>query len=203
MSWQPEDHMKLQELLSKAQRSGVKVAMPSSASASVFLDDDDFSLVASEEVQQGSMTDASKRREELFTEGLSAKCQMTKHSSEEAKNQGYSYAMGVPMNAPMPSDPNHFQIELPEGVQDIFEWGRTLICFGQYVDDNLSYMELADMTDRRALSYHKWVRAREHSATGQLQDLAKFLNRLAEWKEACTGQKCVIPGTNLKRVFKK
>ena len=77
------------------------------------------------------MTDARKRREELAAEGHSAKYQMRKRSSDETKNEGYTYTKGVPMSAPMPSDPSSFQIAVCDGVQDVFEWGRTLICFGQ------------------------------------------------------------------------
>jgi hypothetical protein len=94
--------------------------------------------------------------------------------------------VAMPEFAVMPgAEGKHAQLPpLPEGVPNVDMWGYTLIEFGQFKNASMSYQELVDSTEDRAVSYVKCCRSRGRSTTGQLKDLCDFLARhFAELEE--------------------
>jgi hypothetical protein len=63
----------------------------------------------------------------------------------------------------------------PAGVPDLATWGDTVIEFGQYKNQHLSYFDLVTATDERSTGYLKWCRSRSNSSSGQLKDLCDYL----------------------------
>jgi hypothetical protein len=88
----------------------------------------------------------------------------------------------------------------PTGVTDLEMWGRTMICFGLFAKDDLSYSELAFSQEERKVSYVKWVMSRRAVATGNLKDLCSYLMHV-KFDDRLINH-LVIPGTTQKRVLK-
>ena len=168
-------------------------------------DEDGSPLVA------GAMTDGSKRREEMISHGPTKKLVMPKAKSQalgfsEPSMGAAAYSSMTPaMSTPFP-DPSeedgigkHLLPSLPDDVTDVPTWGRTVIGFGLYKDQNLSYEELVMSDEPRKTSYVKWCRSRTKCAQGQLKDFCNYLQHMYQQDEG-TGQH--IPGTSQPRRLK-
>ena len=83
----------------------------------------------------------------------------------------------TPENAPVISDPS---LNFPEGVNDMIQWGDTVIRFGKYKGQNTSYAELARDVNKEALSYKRWLIGHQVSATGQCKDLLPQASSVAQ-----------------------
>eukprot|EP00435_Cladocopium_sp_Y103_P024557 s1339_g6.t1 len=104
-----------------------------------------------------SMTDASKRR---LTDGSAAG-----HSSHS------------PPSLPVRARPDCSE-EFPKGITSMAMWGATIIEFGKYKDDEMSYDELLEKakTNAPARSYVDWIRSHATSKSSpQLQDLYAYV----------------------------
>ena len=105
----------------------------------------------------------------------------------------------APPYVKMPS----FSVELPPEVPDTDTWGRTIIEFGQFGKDELTYAQLHARNDEKAVSYKKWCRSRHMTAHGQLADFAKFLIHMDSLsKSPAVTQGPFIPGTSMMRRYK-
>eukprot|EP00435_Cladocopium_sp_Y103_P067510 s934_g30.t1 len=162
----------------------------------------------------GAMTDGSKRREEQVSSR-----EPKRFMQPQAKaHPGVAMSQGVvpvymqpggfsetpfPDQSSCPGFPVEHAIlpPLPDGVPDVDTWSHTLIEFGQYKNASMSYQDLVDSKEARAVSYVKWCRSRSRSATGQLKDLCDFLTHHFAAFEEDSGP--IIPGTGTARRFKK
>ena len=152
-----------------------------------------------------AMTDASKRREDMPA-GMPG----SKRTNMATGQPMYSDALVMPEEPPFIHDTAHLASTLcspktglpplPEGVENVEMWGKTVVKFGMYKDAGLSYIELATSQDDRAKGYLKWCRSRTASAQGQLRDYCMFLRHLFEQEQVTSALK--IPGTDEQRVFK-
>ena len=66
----------------------------------------------------------------------------------------------------------------PAGIFSLQEWGLTLVDFGKYGADNLSYTELYHSTLAGHACYVKWVRSRSRNLNGQFKDLGLYIARM-------------------------
>ena len=89
----------------------------------------------------------------------------------------------------------------PEGILDVETWGKTVICFGQYKNQNMTYMDLVMATDNKALGYVKWCKSHSKSAQGHLKDLCNFMMHHSVDEGTSFG--LVIPGTTQTRVLRE
>ena len=178
----------LQELLHRANMSG-EAPEPSTPGS--------FSVVEAQEVA-GAMSDAAKRRGQTPDE-------------ESLMKRPYSTlpGSGEMMSAPalLGRTPHGKPIFLPEGVNDLESWGRTVIQFGKFMQKRgttgLSYAELFDgrASDEEKRSYVKWVIHQVDSAKGHLADLGFYLCLRTD--ECHMGNQLpLIPGTGAVRLFK-
>ena len=219
MSWTPEEKRQLSNLLQKAQKEGMPDELLPLASAtaqgtSPRHSDDGFSLIAG----LGSMSDASKRRDFDFPESKNSK-RLYKQTVPSAAPSGspiqyegdipgyeggYYVAPGV-RPSPFPAGCQIPSVEvpqtpLPEGVQSLSQWGRTLMSFGQYKDSGLSYFDVISSTEEKKVKYVRWCKSRSSSAGGFLKDFCEYI----QLYEVSTGgvQGPCIPGTDHVRHFK-
>ena len=155
------------------------------------LSTDSFTLVD----EGGSMNDSSKRR------GVSS----------ETLQQGYSSG-AVPVPLPGRAGEHQFgmtpagtAICLPDGVQDMESWGRTLISFGRYQSYNMCYVEACASESAEMVKYLQWCASRVDSSQGELRDFALYIwaHRFLTEGPSSLSQKPVIPGSNTVRRFKK
>ncbi|CAK9042558.1 unnamed protein product [Durusdinium trenchii] len=201
----PDEAAQLRYLMAKASSDQVMPSLPIDAPgiASGAADPDSgFSLIPF----SGSMTDASKRREELSAASPQPKKERgygpsahPKFKASGSMEGSYAATEGIP--PPMPgSDLSSSMLPtLPPDVMDMHQWGRTVIQFGQYKGLNMTYHDLACSPEDRAKSYVKWVTARQRSASGLLLDLSNYLSRFIAERDAAEdaaweGPK--IPGTD-------
>ena len=78
----------------------------------------------------------------------------------------------------------------------------TLVDFGKYGADNLSYTELYHSTLAGHACYVKWVRSRSRNLNGQFKDLGLYIARM----ENMMGQRHIgefVEGTLIFRAFKQ
>ena len=89
---------------------------------------------------------------------------------------------------------------LPDDLRNISEWGDTLLTWGKYKSENLSYMELRDLQTKDSIAYCDWILSRRTSlgSSAELKDLAEYLfaRKLADGKSSS------IPGSVKTRVMK-
>ena len=161
----------------------------------------------------GAMTDGAKRREpDSHAEDAVVKRAMMPKA--KGRPQMYQIATGAssPYSAtagsvPFPMDPSasgtnmpSMMPDLPQGIEDVEMWGKTIIEFGQYKDQELSYFELISSSDDRMMSYVKWCKARTKSASGQLKDLCNYMVHMQD--TGVMSSNSTIPGTQQVRKFK-
>ena len=165
----------------------------------------------------GAMTDGSKRREDFA--GDETPSGIKRQAKPKAKNMSGlggdrnrgqpSYAMlfdeetQVPFpQASRPGDVAGSVLPpFPEGIPDVETWGKTLICFGQYKNQNMTYMDLVMATDNKALGYVKWCKSHSKSAQGHLKDLCNFMMHHSADEGISFG--VFIPGTTQTRVLRE
>ena len=151
----------------------------------------------------GAMSDASKRRDEWTDVQTGSK--RTNMATGRPVTQAYATA-----SADIPfvftgsnSLPNTGVPSMPEGIEDIGTWGKTLIRFGQYKHSGLCYADLVESEDDRAKSYVKWCKSHTNTAQGHLRDFCQYLRYLRHVSEGPEVEsQLIIPGTSDKRVFK-
>ena len=190
-----EESLQLKQLLQRASHDEVEAAAASPAHES------EFSIISCETF--GSMSDGSKRRED--------ESDFQPHAKRVTPNMMFgsnvpaagSYVTGSTNSAPpyvkMPS----LSVELPPEVPDTDTWGRTVIEFGQFSKDELTYAQLHARNDEKAVSYKKWCRSRHMTAHGQLADFAKFLIHMDSLsKSSAVTQGPFIPGTSMMLRYK-
>jgi len=164
---------------------------------------------AAEEQHGGAMTDGSKRRDDdqpiphhpKRVMVPQAKAYSAGTSSQVPALPAYT-AVNVAAGVPFP-DPSGTLPAFPTGVPDLATWGDTIIEFGQYKHQNMSYIDLVTATDDRSTGYVKWCRARASSASGQLKDLCDFLIHHFAEIENDLDHGPLIPGTSMNRRLKK
>ena len=96
-------------------------------------------------------------------------------------------------------------IILPQGVNDLASWGRTIIMFGKFAAKKgateITYTEVFDSKNAEDIRYVRSVKGQVESASGHLLDLSLyFLAR--ESHESLMQQLPMIPGTDTVRRFK-
>ena len=197
MTWTPQDAEQLRALYQKALRHGLEPVEALGGFPHV----DDFEVV-------GAMSDATKRQLDAQFP-ISSKANRKQGSSSEGVDSKISdggYAVKS-LEPPFPTtDPALTAVgspELPPGVINTAQWGKTQINFGKFKSRNWSYMDLLQSNEEDAKSYVKWCRARTNSAGGELKDLRLFLYRFeleASHGKLRTGE--LIPGSGSRRVFK-
>ena len=90
---------------------------------------------------------------------------------------------------------------VPPGVT-MKEWADTLLDFGKFKAERLSFVELAASTCPRKMDYCKWVVDHENAkSTPQFKDLAAFL-RVFKTVFPAHADEPVFPGSHIARVFK-
>lgn len=200
------DIAKLAKVLSEAKETGLldaalAVVMSADSEREPTGRLDEMSLASWEEVSGGAMTDASKRRS-LAMDGyvdrpLRAGCA-----------SGGS-ALPVVSVEPTPSlTADQWQtLEtrghglVPPGVT-MKEWADTLLDFGKFKSEKLSFVELAASPCADKISYCKWVIEHENAkSTAQFKDLAAFL-RVYKLAFPANFNGPVFPGSQIARVFK-
>jgi hypothetical protein len=68
---------------------------------------------------------------------------------------GHTPDMEVPY-VPKSSESPGGKITLPPSVLSVEQWGRTLITWGQYKGCGMSYHDLLERKDEKAVGYKKW-----------------------------------------------
>eukprot|EP00435_Cladocopium_sp_Y103_P017684 s343_g4.t1 len=225
MSLTPDESAELQRLLAKAKGRAVPPRAvlddedfaeydpatglffnPISGDVENVWDVEDMSAIA------GAMTDGSKRRDDGMLhppakKSVAAKSQAAPYgmsSRDEASLPYVSTNSGLGVPFPGADDAQIAgKIELPEmpaDISDVTMWGQTLIAFGNYKSSNMSYFDLVNSEDPRAVSYVKWCRSRTKTAQGQLRDLCNYMMHFFE-DDMGTGHQ--IPGTTQTRRFKQ
>eukprot|EP00435_Cladocopium_sp_Y103_P013288 s1396_g3.t1 len=204
MPLSPEEHVVLQSLLEKAKSS-------SAVGSGEISNDGDFSVI-SEVIPPGAMTDGSKRRDDsspvevtVKKIGLSTGTAIPYPSSSSPPGMSSlgseSMLVGAcPLSA---SEYKELTYALPAKVPDMATWGRTLITWGKYKSQNMSYADLVHAKDERALTYKNWCRQRVKTAEGHLLDFTRYLlvcDRLCSGPDLEQGP--FIPGTSEARRYK-
>ena len=200
----PEEQLALQSLLEKA-KSGSAVEGGSICS------DGGFSLI-SEVLPMGVMSDGSKRREDSAPVEVTVKKMglstgpVTMVPSETLHDPVTGYVSEPVLASPFPlsaQESNEIKLAFPPHIHDLETWGRTLITWGKYKSENMSYADLVQAQDERAITYKTWCRQRVKSAEGYLLDFTRYLllrDRLSGGPDLKQGP--LIPGTSDVRRFK-
>ena len=114
----------------------------------------------------------------------------------------YQAAAGPPPPTPVvtrPTSTTPATTVFPQGITSLQQWGHTLIEFGKYKNQSLTYDVIAVAEpDSDMASYRTWVMGHVDKAKGQCQDLGRYL--VAYEKEMGT-EGIVIPGTTMVRKF--
>ena len=198
----PEEHVQLQALLQKASKTA-EVDIHSNPGS-----DGGFSMIP--DVTQGAMTDGAKRREASPLDQPSSKRGGVSYAGAEIdmKNNPRGMMPGYTPDVEPPCVPyadqrSDMPVMLPPKVPNTETWGRTILTWGQYKGCNVSYEELYNRTDEKAVGYKKWCLSRINSAEGRLLDLIRFLRRRdQESTSSSMSQGPVIPGTSEVRTYK-
>ena len=175
-----EERNVLEHLLRRASLSaqtGLEEGCPSVISA-----DDEWSVTGGM-----SMTDASKRRFENSPE----------REDRQVKYTGtglMSVAAPPSLSKALVGSTRRGQsIFLPEGIDDMSMWGRSILEFGKFEKRGWTYSEMAESTEKEVVSYVKWCKAQADSADGLLKDFSFYLLARDYRPDQ---QNLVIPGTN-------
>ena len=204
-TWSAMDIAKLAKVLSEAKETGLLDAALAVLNADQEREHngrlDEMSLASWEEVSGGAMTDASKRRSVA----------MTGYMDRPSLAAGCAGGSALPV---VPAEPvptlsaeqwNTLETRghglVPPGVT-MKEWADTLLDFGKFKSEKLSFVELAASKCPSKIDYCKWVMSHENAkSTVQFKDLAAFLR---VYKAAFPDHvnEPVFPGSQIARVFK-
>jgi len=197
--WTPEDEFALSLLLQKRMQADVTGSFgPPSLP---------------EKGSYGAMHDGSKRRLSVESEGPAGWEQV------DASDPAPSYAGRVRKDdtaleeaiiaaldasaaaAQEAADESQGPVDLPQGIDSLEMWGKTMVSFGQY-KGKYSYQEVA--TDKTLWDYRKWVRTHinQRTSKGAALDFAKYL-KAHDARHGQVKQMPVIPGTAIPRQFKE
>lgn len=159
-----------------------------------------------DETFTGGMSDAAKRHDMDSGNRLeSASKRVTTVGGQQCSAHMPNYMSQGSVATPYPSTAKLGEDSkspgLPEGVGSLHEWGRTVIQFGMFEKDNMSYEDLALSQEERKIQYVKWILSRRPSAKGLLKDLCEYLTMLEAEKEINGGP--IIPGTSQRRRMKQ
>ena len=99
------------------------------------------------------------------------------------------------------ADDSQGPVDLPQGIDSLEMWGKTMISFGQY-KGKYSYIEVA--TDKSLWDYRKWVRSHinQRTSKGAPLDFSRYL-KAYDARRGATKQVPLIPGTSIARTFKE
>ena len=185
-----EDVQQLSQLLKQAKDSGLLQA------ALIALDESSAEVLAGntwDEVEAGAMTDAAKRR-------------MSEDPVRVRQSGGSSSQAAM---TPLVVTPDQWRrLEevgyglIPNGVGSVEKWSDTLIDFGKYKSDGLSYLDLMTSNKPEHFNYAKWMLDHESEKSSPVfKDLVAFI-RL--FRRVCPAQSVGthFPGTQVNRVFK-
>ena len=134
-----------------------------------------------------SMSDASKRR-------LTA--------VDEPQQDGYGQSVVKKMSSPPAAVVSIQKPKLPPGVDDLEQWGRTIMEKGKYMKDGYSYEELRSHTDQAVQAYVTWLC--DHLSShmhAQFHDFVNYVNLVKIQSSSSTGAN-LIPGSRQIRKFK-
>ena len=96
-------------------------------------------------------------------------------------------------------------IILPQGVNDLASWGRTIIMFGKFAAKKgapeITYKEVFDSKNAEDVRYVRWVKGQVEGASGHLLDLSLYFHA-RESHDSMTQQMPMIPGTDSFRRLK-
>ena len=171
-------------------------------------DDSGFSLI-SESLPPGAMTDGAKRRDDTSPVEIVSKkfglstgaAPVSSHDLPPFKLSGYTASM--PTCELKPLEVDGVQLPLPPQVPDLSTWGRTIITWGKYKSEGITYAELFERQDERARTYKSWCKGRVKTAEGLLLDLTRFLMMCDHIsKGPALEQGPIIPGTTEVRRYK-
>ena len=201
--WTPEDEFALSLLLQKRMQADVTGSFgPPSLP---------------EKGSYGAMHDGSKRRLSVESEGPAGWEQV------DASDPAPSYAGRVRKDdtaleeaiiaaldaspvigaaaAQEAADDSQGPVDLPQGIDSLEMWGKTMISFGQY-KGKYSYIEVA--TDKSLWDYRKWVRSHinQRTSKGAPLDFSRYL-KAYDARHGATKQVPLIPGTSIARTFKE
>ena len=200
----------LASLLAKARNSD-GAGLPS--------DLDGFDLISESEGAL-SMTDGSKRREDEppSDEPCGKRCSAMPSAGYGSANVASPWIAAPDADAhlekPKVEDSSLKQFDgskckgtrrvtLPPDVPNAMMWGRTVVNFGMYRENKISYDELRNSSEVRAVAYLKWCKARAFSAEGYLRDFAQYLLFMDQLEsDAGFTNGPLIPGTASRRQYK-
>ena len=134
-----------------------------------------------------SMSDASKRR-------LAAVDEPPKDDDGQSlvKKMFSSPAGGKAVSKP----------KLPPGVEDLDQWGRTVMEKGKYAKNEYTYEELRSHTDQAVQAYVSWLCDHLYSQMhAQFHDFVNYVNMVKVQTSSSTGA-ILIPGSRQIRKFK-
>ena len=136
----------------------------------------------------GAMSDAAKRR-------------LVDHEEPAPTRQ-----MPLPTHAPgvkgsYRSKGSSMAKTLPEGIESLEQWGKTIIETGKYGKQDLSYAELAQSPDTTKVKYVQWLTAQgsRSDLSPLMQDLTSYL---AMYHEQGSEAGPMFPGSAVTRKFK-
>lgn len=174
---------------------------------------DEFQLVAASD--HGAMTDGSKRRGDeenpmggiksqrgISTTGMivAGESHFVPLSSCGVTSAGYVGPSTAP--PPMPSE-GKYAFDLPPGVPTVERWGDTIIEFGRFEGQNVTYQEVFDNPDPAFQEYVHWASSRTKESHGLLSDFARFIQVMRKLHPTtAVKQGPVIPGTQRVRRFR-
>ena len=158
-----------------------------------------------DKVQQG-MSDASKRRLDTDSEweALTEQCGTEPRDEDPSLDfaEGYKSpvqkpcASGAPMASYAPAG-GQVVIPLPPGVQNVNEWGRTIIKMKKYSDENITYDELIYRATNctETARYIQWIRSNYTPANEDIEkckktqavDFALYLKKI-KWQRQETSE---------------
>ena len=174
----PSEKVMLSELLARATIPDEDSEVPTPSS---------FAVV-DEEVFQG-MSDAAKRR-------------MDEPTGESEVKRSYA---AKPKNEVVGYTPRGKAIVLPQGVEDLEAWGRTIIMFGKFAAKQgaheVTYKEVFESQKEEDVRYVRWVKGQIESSNGHLYDLSLYFHA-RDTQNRATGQMPLIPGTGIYRRLK-
>ena len=138
----------------------------------------------------GSMSDASKRRQDASVPGPAGTRARSSATAEPAATAATPAAGGE---------------ELPTGIENIEVWGRTLIKAGKLKDSNLCYDALYQSTTEEHKGYVKWLVDHSDSKTigRPMMDLINYLLAKTRQAQGATTSNIYFAGTKIPRQFRK
>eukprot|EP00435_Cladocopium_sp_Y103_P044898 s702_g12.t1 len=154
----------------------------------------------------GGMSDAAKRREADVNPIPESKSKRVNTATGvSALESSVPYA-AVPENVPYASGrlsevmPGSTLPPFPKGIESVSMWGRTVIDFGMFKSQRITYEDLVMSDEKQKTDYVKWCRARSGTANGHLKDFCDFMRHYFQGEDLTSGM--LIPGTSHTRILK-